>query len=415
LHAKRMTIKAAVIIAAAGTGTRMGLDLPKQFHPLAGEPILVHTIKAFQQTAGIAEIIIAAPPEYLAETEELLNRYNLTNGLAKLAIVMGGTVRQDSVKAGLDALADDTELVLVHDGARPLVTSELIQACLSMAALTGAAVAAVPVRDTLKAVSRENTVIKTVERQGLWQAQTPQAAKVALLKKAFAAAEEKKLTMTDEAAMLELIGHEVSIVMGSRRNIKITQPEDLVIAEALLAHKRQEEAGLQTANDIRIGHGYDAHQLTADRPLVLGGVSVPHRTGLLGHSDADVLTHALCDAILGAAGFGDIGRHFPDTDEQYRDMNSLYLLAQVIEMTGRQGWSLGNVDITVLAQQPKLSPYFAEMRKNLALVCKVEPQAINLKATTTEKMGYVGREEGIGAHAVVLLRRTGGYGLPSGK
>jgi 2-C-methyl-D-erythritol 4-phosphate cytidylyltransferase/2-C-methyl-D-erythritol 2,4-cyclodiphosphate synthase len=401
-----MTIRAAAIIPAAGTGSRMGLERPKQFQHLAGIPLLIHTVRAFLFTEGIEAVIIAVPSNYDTETRELLNRYFPDKpSQRKLQVVIGGATRQDSVRAGLAVLPESLELALIHDGARPLVTPEIISACIKTTAACGAAVIAIPVNDTLKAVARNNTVVETIDRRGLWQAQTPQGAKVELLKRAFAAAEAQKLTANDEAALLENIGQQVAIVMGSRQNIKITRPEDLLMAEALLAQRLSQEREMATGPEMRIGHGYDAHRLTPGRPLVLGGVTIPHPTGLLGHSDADVLTHALCDAVLGAAGLGDIGNHFPDTDPQFKDIKSLHFLEQVIARIADQGWVLANGDITVVAQLPKLSPYFAAMQKNLAACCRVEPQVINLKASTTEKMGFAGREEGMAAHAVVLLRR----------
>lgn len=387
---------------AAGSGSRMGGATPKQFLCLGGLPVLVRTIRALQAAEEIRDIIIAVSPEYLEHTGKLLDRYGPAPIGDRIRIVAGGRRRQDSVRAGLDALAPDIDLVLVHDAARPLVPPELIAACLEAARRHGAALAALPVKDTVKEADDQGRVAATVDRGGLWLAQTPQVAERGLLRDAFAAAERDSYLATDEAALLEHLGHSPTLVPGAERNFKITTPEDLLLAEALLL---QENSPPSFTMDFKIGYGYDAHRLVAGRALVLGGITVPHHLGLLGHSDADVLTHALCDAILGAGGNGDIGRHFPDTDARYRGIGSLTLLARVIDLAAEQGYTLANADITVVAQRPKLAPYFEAMRAALAAVCRVAPEIINLKASTTEEMGFEGREEGISARAVALLRR----------
>jgi len=372
----------------------MGQPRPKQFCALAGVPILIHTIRAFIKVTAIREIIVVAPAEYLPDTEQLLDQYNLRENCR---VVAGGILRQDSVRVGLAQVADGIELVAVHDGARPLISPELITACLAAAAEHGAAIVAVPVKDTIKTVTDERTIANTMDRSALWQAQTPQVVRTALFKEAYAKADRDGFIGTDEASLLEHGKWPVYIVEGSETNLKITRPDDLLIAEALLMDKNMSQL------QIRVGHGYDAHQLTEGRKLILGGVNVPHEMGLLGHSDADVLTHALCDAILGAMGQGDIGRHFPDSDPQYKGISSIKLLEHVVALAAEQGLVVSNADITVVAQRPKLQGYFSQMRQNLAVACRVEPTAINLKGTTTEKMGFAGREEGISAHAVVLL------------
>ncbi|MEJ2689812.1 MAG: 2-C-methyl-D-erythritol 4-phosphate cytidylyltransferase [Deltaproteobacteria bacterium] len=392
-------MKAAAIIPAGGSGSRMGLGVPKQFMALAGKPLLIHTLEAFAGLDSLADIVLVVPEARLSHTVSLLAEASLSR-VSK--VVPGGRTRQDSVKAGLAVLPEDIDLVLVHDGARPLVSRRLIEKCLATAAEYGAALAALPVKDTLKQVEGQ-IVQKTVDRSPLWQAQTPQAAKVALLRKAFDLAKEHNFVGTDEASVLEHAGVDVHIVVGEERNIKVTTPEDLRLAEALLMNGEIME---NRPGAMRIGHGYDAHQLVEGRKLILGGVEIPFEKGLLGHSDADVLVHALCDALLGAMAAGDIGRHFPDSDPQFKRIDSLKLLAQVVAKAAEKGYQLGNADVTVVAQRPKLVSYFAAMQQKLAEVCRVAPQAINLKGTTTEKMGFTGREEGIAAHAVVLLVKT---------
>jgi 2-C-methyl-D-erythritol 2,4-cyclodiphosphate synthase len=246
---------------------------------------------------------------------------------------------------------------------------------------------------------------KTIKRDGVWQAQTPQAAQKSLLKKAYAlAADKKDFIATDEAGLMELLGHPVKVVAGSEKNIKITRQEDLILARAILSERGETAKAMGNECECRSGYGYDAHRLAVDRPLILGGEKIPHEKGLLGHSDADVLTHALCDAMLGAAGLGDIGKHFPDTDQKYKDISSMKILESVAALVSEKGYVLVSADITVVAQQPKLAPFFRAMTKNLAAACGVNPASINLKATTTEGMGFEGREEGMSAHAVVVLK-----------
>jgi len=387
----------AVIIPAGGIGQRMGAGSPKQFLSLAGVPVLARTLRIFRQLPEIHTIIVVAPADHLEATREMLGRF--LPGAA-VTVVVGGVTRQESVRAGLAALPPAVELVVVHDGVRPLLAPELLRACLTAAAETGAALLAIPVKDTVKESGDGLRVTGTVARQHLWLAQTPQVARRDLLLAAFAAAERDGFAGTDEASLLERMGYEVRLVLGSERNLKITRPEDLSLAAALL--NEQTEGSMNT---MRVGHGYDAHRLVAGRQLVLGGIIIPYERGLLGHSDADVLLHALCDAMLGAAGLGDLGRHFSDQDPAYKDISSLLLLAQVVELLAGKGLGLVNADVTVVAQRPKLAPYFPAMQENIARTCRMDPERINLKATTTEQMGFTGREEGIAAHAVVLLDR----------
>ncbi|MCL2341204.1 MAG: 2-C-methyl-D-erythritol 4-phosphate cytidylyltransferase [Proteobacteria bacterium] len=385
---------AGVVIPAGGLGVRFGHDRPKQFLDLAGLPVLVRTCRAFFALEAIHVVVVAAPADFLQYATDLLHAHLPARHAERLRITAGGVTRQDSVRAGLRLLPPEIELVLVHDAARPLVDAATILRCLEGAARHGAVIAAVPVKDTLKRVDDTGTIVNTVDRTQLWRAQTPQAARRHLLEHAFAEAQRTGLVGTDEASLLEAARLPVRVVVGSECNGKITQPEDLCIAAALAAREES----------VKIGHGFDAHRLVAGRKLVLGGVTIDHELGLDGHSDADVVAHALADALLGATGAGDIGRHFPDTDPQYRGIDSLLLLERVCRLAEQRGFRLGNADITIVCQKPKLAPHLAAMTDNLARCCQTAPAAINIKATTTEKMGYTGRGEGIAAHAVVLLR-----------
>jgi 2-C-methyl-D-erythritol 4-phosphate cytidylyltransferase/2-C-methyl-D-erythritol 2,4-cyclodiphosphate synthase len=387
-----MSNATAAIIAAAGFGTRMKHEEPKQYLCICGVPILVRTVRAFIDHQDVEQVIVVVPADRVQATEDLLEQHQAKP--AGLDVVAGGKRRQDSVQAGLSALSPEIEIVLVHDGARPLISSELIDRCRQAAIDSGAAIAAIPVKDTLKRGDASGRIQATVDRTSLFQAQTPQAMQRQLLIQAYQTCGGEDVT--DEASLLEKCNIPVQLVAGAETNIKITHPEDLALAEKIIR-----ESSWPT---LRIGHGYDAHRFTEGRKLVLGGIEIPHPQGLAGHSDADVLTHALCDAILGGLGAGDIGRHFPDSDNSFKDIYSIRLLDRVVTLASEKGYRLTNADITVICQQPRLAPHLEAMRELLAKTCLADPQVVNIKATTTEQMGFTGRGEGIGCHAVVLLQ-----------
>ncbi len=385
----------AAVIPAAGQGQRMGnLPVPsKQLMSLDGVPALIRTIRVFNELPEIEAIVLVAPENLCEQFRALVQDYRCEK---VRWIVPGGKERQESVYLGLQALPPDCEVAVIHDGGRPLVSAEVVRACLEQARQSEAASAAVPVKDTIK-VSRDGKVVdQTLDRSTLWQIQTPQAFSYSVIRGLHEQAQKDGIDVTDDAALAEAYGYTVSLTPGSYENIKLTTAEDLVLAEAIL-RRRQPYAA------TRSGIGYDVHQLVEGRALVLGGVNVPHSHGLLGHSDADVALHALMDSILGAAGLGDIGRHFPDTDETYRGASSLRLLQQVITLVGTKGFRVGNVDVTIVAQRPKLAPYIGQMQTNIAAACQVSSQNINVKATTTEGLGFAGRGEGIAAYATCLL------------
>lgn len=384
----------SAVILAAGESSRMGR--PKQRIPLCGEPVLRRAVRAY---AGIADECIAVARERdLPEIREML-------GGLPCAVVAGGKTRQASARLGLAAVSPRATHIAVADGARPLTPREDILRTWEAARASGAAALAVRVTDTLKKADAECRIVATVSRDNLWRVQTPQIFSLPLYTRAMEQAAAQGRDYTDDCALVEALGAPVTLVEGGASNIKITSPRDLPLARALLREKG--ECGM------RVGHGYDVHRLVPGRRLVLGGVTVPHETGLLGHSDADVLLHAVADALLGAAGMGDIGRLYPDTDERFRGADSLELLRGVRERLDAAGWAVSNIDGTVIAQRPKLAPYLAAMRENIASACAVPPERVNVKATTEEALGFTGREEGIAAHAVCLLTdKEGSKAIP---
>ena len=402
---------AYALIPAAGRGVRFstspGADRAggnKVYAPLGGRPLLCWTAEAFAGHAGVDGVVVVAAADEVARCRAALDGVDRV-----LAVVPGGRTRQESVAVGLFALGGDPDdLVLVHDAARPLVPQDVIARCLRGAAAHGSAVAALPVADTLKAVDGAAdgglTVRRTVDRDGLWAVQTPQAFRLATLYEAHAAARDVGWTGTDEASLVERFTDQpVHLVAGDPLNFKVTRPEDLRLAEAVLAAR---EGGGMTQNvmiQTRIGFGYDVHRLVPGRPLMLGGVPVPHTHGLDGHSDADVLLHALCDALLGAAGLPDIGVLFPNTDPAFKDIASLELLRRVMDRLESAGYGVGNVDLTLIAEAPKIAPHVPAMRALVADALRIAPARVGIKATTNEGLGSLGRGEGMAAHAVAAV------------
>lgn len=399
----------AAIVPAAGKGTRMGpISVPsKQLLPLGGIPVIVHTLRALD-VPEIDAVVLVVPHDLVDTFQMLTKKYNC--GKVKW-VIPGGNSRQESVRLGLKILPPEYAYVLIHDGGRPLVSKETVRACIRSTYETGAAAVGVPVKDTIKSSLDGRCVKETLPRELLWQIQTPQAFARKPLEEWHEAAAEQGLTVTDDAALAEANGYPVRLVRGEYSNLKLTTPEDLVLAEALLHHGLGGEAVAQSPVDrnrahipaFRTGIGYDVHQLGPGRKLVLGGVEVPYELGLIGHSDADVALHALMDALLGAAGLGDIGRHFPDTDPRYQGVSSLKLLDNVMELLSNGGYRVVNIDITIVAQRPKLAPYIDAMRETTASVCRVDVANVNYKATTTEGLGFVGEGRAIAAYAACLL------------
>ena len=371
------------ILAAGGSGLRAGMA--KQWEVLGGETVLRRAARVLASSGVVDELVAVVP----AGDE--------SRGAAEVAglgiparAVAGGAARADSVRSGLEALGD-VAVVLVHDAARPFATATLARAVAEAAAARGAALAALRAIDTVKRGDGDR-VAETLDRSVLWLAQTPQGFRTSVLRRAFATAGAAAAGATDECQLVERLGEPVALVPGEPGNFKITGPDDLARARALL-----EPA-------VAMGVGYDVHAFAPGRKLVLGGVEF-EGDGLLGHSDADICAHALCDAILGAAGLGDIGRHFPDTDPRWKGVSSLLLLREIAGKVAALGWKVGNCDVTLAARRPKIAPRADEMRARLAESLGISPAQVNVKATTGEGLGFVGRGEGIAAHAVALLVR----------
>jgi 2-C-methyl-D-erythritol 4-phosphate cytidylyltransferase/2-C-methyl-D-erythritol 2,4-cyclodiphosphate synthase len=390
-------MRTVAIISAGGAGKRLKAYVAKQYLLLNRVPILVHTLKIFQKLKAIDDIILVLPPDDLVSVrQELIDKYELTK---VTSIVAGGKERQDSVRNGLAAIDGKCELILVHDAVRPFVTEKVIRRVAAAAKATGAASLGVKAKDTIKETGKNDIVTVTIPRHNLWLTQTPQAFKLDILKKAYKKAYDEKFYGTDDASLVERMGIKVKMIAGSYDNIKITTPEDLVMAKAFIKSKSGDE--IQT----RIGCGYDSHRFVTGRKLILGGVEIPFKQGLQGHSDADALIHAICDALLGAAGSGDIGRHFPDTDPQYKDISSKVLLGRVRGIIEDKGFTINNIDATIIMEKPKVTPFVEKMIANIAKVLKMPASDINIKAKTNEGMGFVGRSEGIVVSAVAILNK----------
>ena len=394
--------KLTVIVAAAGAGKRLGLGKNKAFAEVGGLPLLVQCLRMLNDTGMAHKTIVAVGADEVAMTEALLKDYHEYFAGLQTAVVAGGAERTDSVKNAL-ALAGSEGWIAVHDGARPFAGTEVFERTLQAAQQTGAAIAAVPVKNTIKVVDADGFVVNTPQRSSLMTVQTPQIFKAQLLQRAYSDENLKGAAVTDDASLVERLEVKVAVALGSYENIKITTPEDLLLAEKICADRGMTMMQSLKMSQFRVGSGYDVHRLTQNRKLILCGVEVPYELGLDGHSDADVAVHALMDALLGAAALGDIGKHFPDTDDRFKGADSMKLLEHVLVLLKERCWRVNNADVTIIAQKPKLAVYIPTMRDNLAKAMGLEADAVNVKATTTEKLGFTGRGEGIAAEAVVSL------------
>ena len=374
-----------VIVAAGGAGMRFGAAAPKQFVAVDGSALVIRTLKALLGWPGVRGIVVVVPAGYVDQpwlTPDL-------RSAADIRLVEGGQERTDSVAAGLAAVPPDCQLILVHDGVRPCLSAELIERVAQAAWRGGACVPVLPANETIKQVDARNQILRTLPREQLRLAQTPQGFRRDVLERAYLwRAKHGNGHFSDDAALVEASGQEVVTVMGEHQNIKVTWPTDLTRLGFCLP---------------RVGFGYDVHRLAPGRALILGGVAIPFELGLLGHSDADVALHALCDAILGAAALGDIGQRFPDSDPRYLGISSLTLLADVVAYVGAQGYRVASVDLTMVAEKPRLAEYLPAMARAIAPVLMVPTEAIGLKATTEEGLGFTGSQQGIAAYALAVI------------
>ncbi|NGZ07287.1 MAG: bifunctional 2-C-methyl-D-erythritol 4-phosphate cytidylyltransferase/2-C-methyl-D-erythritol 2,4-cyclodiphosphate synthase [Magnetococcales bacterium] len=390
-----------VIVVAAGRGTRFGGDLPKQYHPIGTQPLLAHTLNRLHDHPLIHTILPVIAPDG-AELWQQILKPHLPGWTKMLPPVPGGAERQESVFKGLQVLSHSLSgqaWVAIHDGARPFPSRALLDRLFKARCQADAIIPAIVIQDTIKRIDETGIVTETLNRATLRRIQTPQLFRFGPLWHCHQEATRLGQTATDDAALLEHHQYPVLTVAGEESNLKVTRPEDLLRAQQLIRHT-------EDTMDACIGQGFDVHRFTPDRPLILGGVTIPHDQGLLGHSDADVLLHAVMDALLGAAGARDIGHHFPDRDPTYRGADSRTLLRTVYTIITHKGFAVVNVDATVICEAPRLAPHIQEMCQNIAQILHVTPDQINVKATTTERLGFTGRREGIAAQAVVMLRRT---------
>jgi 2-C-methyl-D-erythritol 4-phosphate cytidylyltransferase/2-C-methyl-D-erythritol 2,4-cyclodiphosphate synthase len=381
------------IIAAGGYGRRLGAATPKQLLDLGGRTLLQRSVDVFDRCGRVDEIVVVLPPDLASAGVVALRPTR-----KPLAIVAGGARRQDSVANGFDHVVGRADLVVVHDAARPFASEALITRTIDAAAESGAALAALRARDTVKQAAAGGLLVAaTLPREAIYLAQTPQAFRADVLRDAVALG-RRGTDATDEAALAEQAGHPVRLVEGEAHNLKITTEDDLVIARALSG----EGVGLP-----RAGTGYDLHRLVEGRPLVLAGVRVPSDRGPLGHSDGDVVCHAVVDALLGAAAAGDIGQHFPDTDPRWKDAPGLDLLARAAAMVREKGFSVANVDVVVVLERPKIRPHVEAIRAALAGALGVGLESVSVKGKTNEGVDATGRGEAIAAHAVALVVNSG--------
>ena len=402
-----MTATAALIVAA-GRGHRVGGPLPKQYRELGGRTVLGHSVRRFAEHPRIDRVRVVINPADRALYDDAVQGSEGADAGTLLEPVAGGASRQESVRNGLESLAQaPPALVLIHDGARPLVADAVIDGALDALAGHDGALPALAVSDSLKRAAPGSVLVAgAVAREGLWRAQTPQGFRYPAILDAHRAAAGAALT--DDAAVAEQAGLSVALTAGDEDNLKITTEQDFSRAERILAAHGGRDADVAAALETRVGMGFDVHRFGPGDHLMLGGVAVPHEHGVVSHSDGDVVLHAIVDAVLGAMAAGDIGTHFPPSDETWRDADSTHFVAHTLELLKGRGGRLSHVDVTLICQRPRIGPHRAAMVARLAAVLGLSPARISLKATTTERLGFTGRGEGIAAQAVATVRLPDG-------
>jgi len=399
-------VSVCALIAAAGSGRRMRMKENKTYLLLRGKPVLIRTLSAFEACEAVDDVIVIANPRQIDLTWELIRAWG---GFSKVReVVPGGATRQESVFRGLRSLGPKCEIVVIHDSARPLVRASTIEATIKAAREYGAAIVSVPMRDTIKTVE-DGYIGRTLDRDTIRAARTPQAFRREIIEAAYVSAAQDGFTATDDSMVVERKGVKVKVLEDELDNIKITYREDLVIADSYLAiDELKVQNGILCSGGaehqrVRVGIGFDVHRLVPGRRLILGGVDIPFELGLLGHSDADVVLHAIADAILGACALGDIGAMFPSDDPSYEGISSGIILSCVRERAESQGYAVGNVDITVLAERPRISEFAQEMRTNIGGILGIAESCVGIKATTMEGLGFIGAGEGIACFASCSL------------
>ncbi len=387
-------MKVSVIIVAAGSGRRFGYERNKLFYPLCGKPVLAHTLMHVFAASSVGEVVIVNAEQ---DHDDIAAIVESLHPSVPVRYALGGAERADSVYNGLMASSADADIVMVHDGSRPFAGPEWYDNALAVMEKASAAVYAIPVKDTVKEREKAGAsglqTVRTLDRSRLIAVQTPQIFHRDLLIKAHEHAKEHGIAATDDASLVEALGEKLYILQGDERNHKVTTMDDVPILEFYM----------NGPTEHRVGSGYDVHPLAKGRRLVLGGVEIPFEKGLAGHSDADVLIHALMDALLGAAGLKDIGTYFPDTDSKFKNISSLLLLKKVRQILIENSCRVINVDVTLMAQRPKIKAFVPRMIENIAAALQIEAAAVSVKATTTEHLGFVGREEGMAAQAAAIV------------
>lgn len=387
----------SLILAAAGCGSRMKASVNKLFLEFGGHPLIYYTLSHVFTSKLLSELVIVARPEEYAFFERILK--TIPHSIP-VRFAPGGKERIDSIENGMQQIDKKSRKVLIHDGARPLVDGQVIdQAFSSITEESPAVAVCIPSIDTIKQSDGDH-IISTLDRNRIYRAQTPQGGFTFLYRKALSALKSRE-GITDDASVFEKYGVPVKIILGKEEFFKVTSPED---------GKKLEGALKKAMMPIRIGQGYDIHRIAEDRPLILGGVRISEKNGLLGHSDADALVHAIMDSILGAAGLPDIGHFFPDDDPKFLGADSLKLLRYVGEKADEAGYSVGNLDSTIIAERPKMAPHIHKMKENIAEALHIELNQVNIKATTNENLGPIGKGLGIAALASVILFRRNSNG-----
>ena len=392
----KKNLKTIAVCLAGGSGTRMGTDTPKVLLPINNIPAVIYSLKAFDSSEFIDETVLVCPEGQIEKYQSLLLKYNISK---TAMVIKGGAERSESVYNALCAIEGSCAYVMIHDGARPMINKNHIKILFDKCVQNKSAIAARPVVNTLKKVN-SSKIEDTVDRESLWEVYTPQCFEYSLIKKGYDYVIKNNIKITDDAGALEAIDIPVYIADIGNRDFKLTTLEDIGLVEKLLMNN----------DEIRVGIGYDVHRFAQNRKLVLGGVEILFSKGLLGHSDADVATHAVMDALLGAAGLPDIGHLFPDSSEEFKGIYSITLLEKVYEKITELGFYVNNIDMVIACEEPKISPYRNDMVKCLADAMKCEIGRINIKATTTEKLGFEGRGEGISARCIAsLVKHSKGY------